>query len=160
MSMPLCSAFTPLALEMMMGRLPVAAGSATPSDAGSAPKSLGVPATAVPAREVMKNLRRDHKLMGASLELAGPIYSGECPVASEEGTPGCFALPHGSPSGQERGRKRLNRSEIIFALCKESERGSPLRKEVGVKRRSVASEAEVARRSHVTLPPPPIFCKC
>src|SRR5689334_5372352 len=86
MSMPLCNAFTPFALEMIIGRFPAGAGSETPSDAGAAPKSLGVPATAVPAREVRKNLRRDHRLMGASLNLARPIYRRQRPVASGEGS--------------------------------------------------------------------------
>src|SRR5258707_7938456 len=79
MSIPLCRAFTPFALEIMIGRLPCAAGSETPSAAGATPKSFGVPTTAVPAREVRKNLRRDHRLMGASLELAGARKDGGVP---------------------------------------------------------------------------------
>src|SRR5712692_1647091 len=68
MSMPRPSAFTPLALEMMTGRLPCAGGAAARSPllaAASAGRSnrLATPAAALPASEVRKNLRRDHKLI-------------------------------------------------------------------------------------------------
>src|SRR5690242_3453241 len=67
--MPLSRAWSPFALEMISGRLPAAGGTrfgrgraAFPFD-GVRPKSLLVPASALPAREVRKNLRRDHNSM-------------------------------------------------------------------------------------------------
>src|SRR4029077_10818965 len=69
MSMPWPRALTPLALEMMTGRLPCAAGVAAcaPLSAAAAgvgrPKRLVTPAAALPASEVRKNLRRDHRLI-------------------------------------------------------------------------------------------------
>src|SRR5262245_53404296 len=75
MSMPLWSALSPFALEIIIGRLPFAtAGRDTPSEDGAAPKSFVLPAAAVPASEVKKNLRRDHRLMRASLNFAWSIY--------------------------------------------------------------------------------------
>src|ERR1700740_3190226 len=67
--MPRPSAFTPLALEMMSGRLPCAAGvtARAPFVAAAArvgrSNRLATPAAALPASEVRKNLRRDHKLI-------------------------------------------------------------------------------------------------
>src|SRR6202049_5025014 len=76
MSMPRPSAFTPLALEMISGRLPCAAGAAARASLltlGVRPlaaaagvvrsNKLATPAAALPASEVRKNLRRDHKLI-------------------------------------------------------------------------------------------------
>src|ERR1700730_9001505 len=76
MSMPRPSAFTPLALEMISGRLPCAAGAAARASLltlGVRPlaaaagvvrsNKLAMPAAALPASEVRKNLRRDHKLI-------------------------------------------------------------------------------------------------
>src|SRR5258706_16483329 len=90
MSMPLCRAFTPLALEMMIGRLPVAAGSATPSDAGSAPKSFGVPATAVAGRGGGGKFRGDRKLVGGPLEWGGGKKRGGGEGHKEGGVPRPF----------------------------------------------------------------------
>src|SRR5258707_15752743 len=78
MSMPRPSAFTPLALEMMSGRLPCAAGVAgrepllAAAAGGVRAKRLVRPAAALPASEVRKNLRRDHRLMAPPGECGGP----------------------------------------------------------------------------------------
>src|ERR1700676_521772 len=83
MSMPLPMALTPLALEMISGRLPLPAGASglAPLPASlpfalTAPKSLPVPAMALPASEVRKNLRRDHRSM-MSASLGGAHYMAE-----------------------------------------------------------------------------------
>src|ERR1700756_2342447 len=78
MSMPRPRALTPLALEMMTGRFPWAGASAcAPVLAGDAivvrAKRLVTLATALPASEVRKNLRRDHRLMGPPDECRGNI---------------------------------------------------------------------------------------
>src|ERR1700756_780757 len=67
MSMPWPSALTPFALEIMIGRLPCAGGVTArvlAASAGVAPSNrLAMPAAALPASEVRKNFRRDHKLI-------------------------------------------------------------------------------------------------
>src|SRR5260370_19198329 len=69
MSMPRPSALTPLALEMMSGRLPCAVGLAARERLLAAatgvarPKRSVTPAAALPAREVGKNLRRENRLI-------------------------------------------------------------------------------------------------
>src|SRR5207302_220433 len=60
MSMPRPRALTPLALEIIRGRLPCPAATA---GLGLANRLVTV-AAALPASEVRKNLRRDHWLMG------------------------------------------------------------------------------------------------
>src|SRR4029077_5598980 len=70
MSIPLSRAWSPLALEIMSGRLPCAAGArlarafASFPIGSDRPKSLPALATALPASEVRKNLRRDNSSMG------------------------------------------------------------------------------------------------
>jgi hypothetical protein len=66
MSMPFCSACTPFALEIMIGRIPfvLAVCKAEESAAGfNDPNNFVVPAAAVPANDVRKNLRRDQRLI-------------------------------------------------------------------------------------------------
>src|ERR1700751_4005121 len=66
MSMPFCSACTPFALEIMIGRVPFVAAvckAQEPASGFSDPNTLVVPAAAVPANEVRKNLRRDQRLI-------------------------------------------------------------------------------------------------
>src|SRR5713226_8753565 len=81
-SMPRPSASTPLALEMMSGRLPCAAGETGRAPlfaaAGVArPKRLVTPAAALPASEVRKNLRRDHRLIVPPDECGGQYTTTE-----------------------------------------------------------------------------------
>src|SRR5204863_3476257 len=69
MSMPLSSACSPLALEIISGRLPCTAGVRFERAAGlpferAPPNNLPALATALPASEVRKNLRRDQSSMG------------------------------------------------------------------------------------------------
>src|SRR5260370_14813911 len=77
MSIPAPSAWSPLALEIISGRLPCAAGAKFARAAGSlpfaceAPNNLPALATALPASEVRKNLRRDHSSMGSSSSVCG-----------------------------------------------------------------------------------------
>src|SRR5882762_2292704 len=70
MSMPRPRAFTPLALEIISGRLPCAAAT---EGLGLANRLVTV-AAALPASEVRKNLRRDHWLMGPP-DLCGGQYT-------------------------------------------------------------------------------------
>src|SRR5580693_213452 len=76
MSIPLSSACSPLALEIIIGRVPcVATGTAAPT--GSArPKSLPAPAAKLLASEVRKNLRRDHGSIACLLN-TGVQYTSE-----------------------------------------------------------------------------------
>src|SRR5712664_2486408 len=83
MSMPRPSAFTPFALEMMSGRLPCAAGVAgrepllAAAAGGVCANRLVRPAAALPASEVRKNLRRDHRLMAPPDECGGQYTTTE-----------------------------------------------------------------------------------
>src|SRR5579885_3277215 len=82
MSLPLSSACSPFALEMINGRFPAGAGErgstpkafrlAAPS-APTAPNRFAAPATAPPASDVRKNFRRDHTLI-ASPPLSRSIF--------------------------------------------------------------------------------------
>lgn len=75
----------------MSGRLSCAAGSEeTPSDDGAAPKSFVLPAAAVPASEVKKNLRRDQRFMSVPLscERTGQYTGRERKWEEEDGMPG------------------------------------------------------------------------
>src|SRR5258708_29759500 len=70
MSMPFCSACTPFALEIMIGRVPFAAAPCEASNSFtvpltgcSAPNNFVVLAAAVPASDATKNFRRDQRLM-------------------------------------------------------------------------------------------------
>src|SRR5207245_2566051 len=70
-----------LALEIISGRLPCAAGVRSPRDGsprpfvGAAPKSLFAPVIALPASEVRKNLRRDHSSMGRPSSVCAGQYT-------------------------------------------------------------------------------------
>src|SRR5262249_19663669 len=82
MSMPLPRALTPLALEIMSGRLPLparASGCAALASAAAfgtlAPNSLPAPATALPASDVRKNLRRDQSFIGLLLTAGETIQA-------------------------------------------------------------------------------------
>src|SRR5258708_38290662 len=83
MSMPRPSALTPLALEMMSGRLPCAVGLAAREPLLAAatgvarPKRSVRPAAALPASEVRKNLRRDHRLIAPPDEGGGQYTTNE-----------------------------------------------------------------------------------
>jgi len=78
--MPRPRAFTPLALEIISGRLPCAAGVAARAPFVAADVGLGLAnrlvtvAAALPANEVRKNLRRDHWLMKPPINAAS-IYN-------------------------------------------------------------------------------------
>src|SRR6267154_1269065 len=80
MSMPRPRALTPLALEIIRGRLPCAAGVAAWAPSIVALAGFGLAnrlvtvAAALPASEVRKNLRRDHWLMGPP-DLCGGQYT-------------------------------------------------------------------------------------
>ena len=68
--MPLSSACSPLALEIISGRLPCATGARFERAVGPPPFERVPPnnfpalATTLPVSEVRKNLRRDHSSMG------------------------------------------------------------------------------------------------
>src|SRR5579863_542181 len=101
MSMPLERALTPLALEMMMGRLASAAGGLEsgelPADARDGAKRLVTPAAALPASEVRKNLRRDQRLMGPPPDRGGQYTGnwGRCVGSGEEQAAGGAGLAGG-----------------------------------------------------------------
>src|ERR1700730_7558674 len=72
-SIPRPKAFTPLALEIIIGRLPWAAAADAPLLAPTEavrPNRLLTLAAALPASEVRKNLRRDHNSIKASAKTA------------------------------------------------------------------------------------------
>src|SRR6266581_2994025 len=81
MSMPLSRACSPFALEIISGRLPCAAGARFGRAAKSLPfeceppNNLPALATALPASEVRKNLRRDHSSMGNPSSVCAPQYT-------------------------------------------------------------------------------------
>src|SRR5437667_282102 len=80
MSMPLSSACSPLALEIISGRLPCAAGARFERAAGlpfecAPPNNLPALATALPASEVRKNLRRDQSSIGNPSSISAPQYT-------------------------------------------------------------------------------------
>src|SRR5881409_336150 len=80
MSMPLSSACSPLALEIISGRLPCAAGVRFERAAGlpfecDRPNNLPALATALPASEVRKNLRRDHSSIGSPSSVFAGQYT-------------------------------------------------------------------------------------
>src|SRR5205807_10024985 len=80
MCMPLSRAWRPLALERMSGRFPWAGGARFAKGTkvlwleGVCPNSLFALARALPARELRKNLRRDHNsMLQASRKSGGNI---------------------------------------------------------------------------------------
>src|SRR5438477_11124058 len=80
MSMPLSSACSPLALEIISGRFPCAAGARFERAARlpferAPPNNLPALATALPASEVRKNLRRDQSSMGNPSSISAPQYT-------------------------------------------------------------------------------------
>src|SRR5712692_303967 len=81
MSIPAPSAWTPLALEIISGRFPCAAGARFERTAeplpfeGEPPNNLPALATALPASEVRKNLRRDHSSIGRPSSVCGGQYT-------------------------------------------------------------------------------------
>src|SRR5258708_36762445 len=81
MSIPAPSARSPLALEMISGRLPCAAGARFLRAAGSlpfeyeAPNNFSALAMSLPASEVRKNLRRDHGSIGEPSMAFGGQYT-------------------------------------------------------------------------------------
>src|SRR5712664_2551543 len=82
-SMPLSSACRPLALEIINGRLPCAAGARFERAPEPLPfervppNNLPALATALPTSEVRKNLRRDHSFMGSPSSVCAPQYTPE-----------------------------------------------------------------------------------
>src|SRR5690242_13999011 len=77
-SIPLSSACSPFALEIMIGRLPCAgrAGGAGASAASGLAKSLLAPAAKLLARDAIKNFRRDHSSMRCLLKMRRKYTSG------------------------------------------------------------------------------------
>src|SRR5712692_8295519 len=119
-SMPLSSACKPLALEMMSGRLPCAAGARLVRVGASAPfereppNSWPVLATALPASEVRKNLRRDQSSIWKASSACARQYTSDdlrqlkanrknqCMVLTGNGGAGGeFAFPAGNDDASD-----------------------------------------------------------
>src|SRR3954469_9267029 len=98
MSMPLSNACNPFALEIMIGRLPDAAAldvapfPAAGTDGALRPKALLTLAMALPAREVKKNLRRDHNSINPPKTCGGHYSSHRQKLKSTGETNWLFAL--------------------------------------------------------------------
>src|SRR5450755_651099 len=114
MSMPLSSACKPFVLEIISGRLPCAASGRATAAFGEAvpPKSLPVPAAALPASEVRKNFRRDQSFIGMPSTVCGRNYTVE--HRQREVESGCTRVPQSRAAGEaEKAPKNCKNSLMI-----------------------------------------------